>query len=144
MKADLSRNNKPAAKAATKQKDRKMSKKTSVKSGKSSKSAVATVVVTPTVTVPTVTAPAVSPVVAVAGKKRGRPSGVKNKVYGITLGRLNVVFKDTTVIPVPRSIAVTFFGKNVDQLVEVDPDTLVPDRNESLSVNVVEPTAIAE
>ena len=101
-------------------------------------------VVTPTVTVPTVTAPTVSPVVAVAGKKRGRPSGVKNKVYGITLGRLNVVFKDTTVIPVPRSIAVTFFGKNVDQLIEVDPNTLVPDRNESLSVNVVEPTAIAE
>ena len=142
MKADLSRNNKPAAKAATKQKDRKMSKKNSVKSGKSGKSA--TVVVTPTVTVPTVTAPTVSPVVAVAGKKRGRPSGVKNKVYGITLGRLNVVFKDTTVIPVPRSIAVTFFGKNVDQLIEVDPNTLVPDRNESLSVNVVEPTAIAE
>lgn len=99
-----------------------MSKKnTTVKAAKTVKATVATVT-------------AEKPV-----RKMGRPGGSKNRIYGVTLNKLNEVFRGDTVIPVPRSIAISFFGKDLANLTMVDPATVKPEHRETVSFQVSEP-----
>jgi hypothetical protein len=91
-----------------------------------------------TVKATVVVTPAAEPV-----RKMGRPSGSKNRIYGVPLGKLNEIFKGDMIIPIPRSIAVSFFGADLGNFAVTDLAAVKSGPPEAaVAVRVSEPAAV--